>query len=147
MDEPTNKPQDDVRPVERSTQRPADMGANRQPAQDGTATGGFDLNNPTIISLLYLGSWVTGVTGIVGIVLAHVWQGDAAEWERSHYTYLIRTFWFGFLGAFVGALLTIVLIGFLILPAVAIWVAVRSVMSLIKAQKQEPMPDPETLLF
>ena len=33
------------------------------------ATSGFDLNRPTIISLLYLTSFITGVTGIVGVVL------------------------------------------------------------------------------
>ncbi len=36
--------------------------------------GGFDLNHPTIISLLYLGSFITGITGIVGIVLAYIWR-------------------------------------------------------------------------
>lgn len=33
---------------------------------------GFELNNPTIISLLYLASFVVGVTGIIGVVLAFV---------------------------------------------------------------------------
>jgi uncharacterized membrane protein len=108
----------------------------------------FDFNQPTIISLLFLGSFVTGISGLVGIVLAHVWQGDnQANWAASHFTYLIRTFWIGFAASIVAGLLTLVLIGFLLLPAIAIWVGVRSVMSLVKAQKQEPMPDPQTLLF
>lgn len=123
---------------------PSTTGSNPPPAN----SGGFDLNQPTIISLLFLGSYVTGFSGLVGIVLAHVWQGDnKADWASSHFSYLIRTFWFGFLGFFVAGLLSIVLIGFLLIPVVAIWVGVRSVMSLIKAQKQEPMPDPQTLLF
>ena len=112
------------------------------------ANNGFDLNQPTIISMLYLGSYVTGFSGLVGIILAHVWQADhQGTWAASHFTYSIRTFWFGFLGFIVAGLLTIVLIGIFLFPLVAIWVGVRSVMSLIKAQKQEPMPDPETLLF
>lgn len=109
---------------------------------------GFDFNQPTIINLLYLGSFVTGFSGLVGIVLAHVWQGDnQEEWAKSHFTYMIRTFWIGFIASIVASLLMIVLIGFLLLPIIAIWFGVRSVMSLVKAQKQEPMPDPETLLF
>ena len=111
-------------------------------------SGGFDFNQPTVISLCYLASFFTGITGLVGIVLAHVWQGDNQEpWAASHFSYLIRTFWFGFIGFFVAGILSIVLIGFLLMPVVAIWVGVRSVLSLVKAQKKEPMPDPETLLF
>jgi len=109
---------------------------------------GFDFNQPTIISLCYLGSFVTGITGLVGIVLAHVWQGDDQEaWAASHYSYLIRTFWIGFAASIVASILTFVLIGLLLFPVIAIWVGIRSVMSLLKAQKKEPMPDPETLLF
>ncbi len=115
----------------------------------GTPTNaGFDFNQPTIIALCYLGSFVTGISGLVGIVLAHVWQGDNQEnWAASHFSYLIRTFWIGFIASILASVLMFVLIGFLLFPLIAIWVGVRSVMSLIKAQKQEPMPDPETLLF
>jgi len=114
----------------------------------GPQSGGFDLNQPTIIALLYLASFITGVTGIVGVVLAHVWSNEPkAEWERSHYAYHIRTFWFGMLGMVIGFVLLIVLIGGLIMLAVGVWMAVRSVMSLINAQKQQPMPNPHTLLF
>ena len=106
------------------------------------------MNGPTIVAVLYLASFITGVTGIVGIVLAHVWQGEnRAPWEASHYTYLIRTFWFGLLGSVIGFILTLILIGFFVLLAVAVWVGVRSVLSLVRAQRAEPMPDPQTLLF
>lgn len=119
---------------------------NRPNLQPPAPAGGFDLNHPTIISLLYLGSFVVGVTGLVGIVLAYVWRSDdPGGWEQSHYTYLIRTFWFGLLGSVIGAVLSLVLIGIPILIAVAVWVIARSVIALLKAQKHEPMPNPETL--
>ena len=118
------------------------------PGSQPPAGNGFDLNQPTIISLCFIGSYFTGLSGLLGIVLAHVWQGDnQEEWAHSHFTYLIRTFWFGFIGIIVSAILVVFLIGLLLIPAVMIWVGVRSVLSLIKAQKREPMPDPETLLF
>lgn len=111
------------------------------------ATSGFEFNHPTIISLLYLASYFTGITAIVGVVLAFVWRGEATEdWERSHYQYLINTFWIGLAGTVVGALLIIVAIGFLVLAAVAVLVIVRSVMSLLNAQKHAPMPNPGTLI-
>ena len=123
-----------------------DTNSNR--SNTPTQAGGFDFNQPTIISLLFLGSYVTGLTGLVGIVLAHVWQSDnQEEWAASHFTYLIRTFWIGFAAFFVAGVLSIVLIGFLLMPLIAIWVGVRSVMSLIRAQKREPLPEPNTLLF
>ncbi len=115
-----------------------------EPAQ----TSGFDFNQPTIITLLYLGSFLTGVSGLVGIVLAHVWQGENREdWASSHFTYLIRTFWIGLVASVVSTILVLVLIGVPMLMAVAVWFGVRSVLSLVKAQKREPMPNPETLLF
>lgn len=113
-----------------------------------TTPNGFEFNRPTVISLLYLGSFVTGISGLVGIVLAHVWKGEnTVNWASSHFDYLIRTFWVGLAAGVVAMLLTFVLIGALLFPLIAIWVAVRSVMSLIKAQREEPMPDPNTLLF
>ncbi|QFT76651.1 hypothetical protein [Erythrobacter sp. THAF29] len=111
-------------------------------------SSGFDFNQPTIISLLYLGSFLTGVSGLVGIVLAHVWQGEnKEEWAASHFTYLIRTFWIGLVASIISIVLILVAIGFLLIPLVTIWFGVRSVLSLVKAQKREPMPDPDTLLF
>lgn len=111
------------------------------------ASAGFEFNHPTVISLLYLSAFVLGVTGIVGVVLAYVWKSEShAEWEASHYAYLIRTFWLWLIGMVVGAVLLIVLIGFLVWLAVAVLVVVRCVLSLVAAQKHEPMPNPETWL-
>lgn len=122
------------------------------PAPSSTPTpaagSGFDFNHPTIISLLYLASMVLGVTAIVGVVLAYVWKGEAhAAWETSHYQYLIRTFWIGLVGALVGVMLMIVLVGFLLLFAVGVLVLVRCVLSLVNAQKRQPMPNPESLFI
>jgi uncharacterized membrane protein len=119
----------------------------QEPTGAPVATSGFDLNHPTVISLLYLSSMVLGVTALVGLVLAYVWKGEAhAEWENSHYEYLIRTFWLGLIGAMVSVLLMIVLVGFLLMVAVGVLVVVRCVLSLINAQKHLPMPNPRTWL-
>lgn len=123
-------------PVQRDTGGP--------PAQES----GFDMNRPSIISLLYLAGFVTGITGLVGVVLAHIWQGETQEeWMRSHYTYLIRTFWIALVAGLIAFVLSFVLIGMLLFPLIAVWVGVRSVLSLVKAQRREPMPDPLTLGF
>ena len=119
----------------------------KEPVRHGN-TSGVDSNRPVIVGALYLASFLTGITGLVGVVLAHIWEGEArGTWMESHYTYLIRTFWFSVIFGIVAFLLMFVLVGFLLFPLIAIWFGVRSVLSLIKASKQEPMPDPKTLLF
>jgi len=109
---------------------------------------GFDLNKSTIIALLYLGGLVVGVTGLIGFILALVWKNEVADtWEESHLQYHIMTFVIGFVVGIIGVLLSFVLIGIPLLMALFVWFIVRSIMPLLKAQKQEPMPDPKTLLF
>lgn len=111
----------------------------------GAPSSGFDMNQPTIIVLLYLASFVVGLTSIVGVVLAFNWKGEAqGRWDESHYTYLINTFWIMLIGGVVGFFLLIVLIGLLIWLATVVLVIVRCVMSLQNAQKHLPMPDPTT---
>ncbi|MEQ1497285.1 MAG: DUF4870 domain-containing protein [Novosphingobium sp.] len=108
---------------------------------------GFDLNHPTIISLLYLSSFLLGITAIIGVVLAFVWRGETHEaWEDSHYQYLINTFWIGLIGSIVGFILLFVLIGVFVLLGVMALMIVRCVLSLVRAQKREPMPNPATWL-
>lgn len=129
------------------TPQPAPQAGPQAVPPPPASTSGFDFNHPTIISLLYISSAVLGITAIVGVVLAYVWKGEAhAEWETSHYEYLIRTFWIGLIGAVVSIMLMIVLIGFLLMVAVGVLVVVRCVLSLINAQKQQPMPNPGTWL-
>ena len=124
----------------------ADLGAGPAPTPPSAAsTSSFEFNHPTIVSLLYLSSAVLGVTAIVGVVLAYVWKGEThADWESSHYQYLIRTFWIGLIGALVSLVLMIALIGFLTMIAVGVLVLVRCVLSLVNAQKRQPMPNPDT---
>lgn len=121
--------------------------AGTAPAAPASQPVTFAMNHPTIISLLYLASFLTGVTCIVGVVLAYVWKGEAHEdWESSHYQYLINTFWIGFFGSIVSVMLMIVLVGFLTILAVMALVVVRCVLSLVNAQKSAPMPNPGTWL-
>lgn len=116
-----------------------------QPATGPATSTGFDFNRPSVVGLLYLSSFVLGVTALIGLVLAYVWRGEPhAEWESSHYTYLIRTFWLGLLGTLVSMVLMLALVGFVLIVGVAVLVIVRCVLSLVNAQKQQPMPNPET---
>jgi uncharacterized membrane protein len=109
--------------------------------------GQFDLNRPTLIALFYIGSVVFGPLAFVGAVMAYVSRGEQREaWEASHYQYLIRTFWIGFIGIMVSIALFAIFIGiFTLLGAIGL-VIVRSVTAINLAQKREPVPDPSVWL-
>jgi uncharacterized membrane protein len=113
-----------------------------------TTPNGFDMNKSTIISLLYIAGFFVGFTGLVGFVLTFVWKDEVAgTWEESHFQYHKMTFLIGLVVGIIGIILSIVLIGIPILLALAVWVLVRAIMALLKAQKQEPIADPKTWLF
>ena len=112
---------------------------------------GFDLNKPTIVALLHLLSAATGgLLGIVAAVLAYGWRDapDQPAWMRSHERYHIRTFWYSILFTVIGWLTWWILgLGFLILALIGIFVAIRSVLALLAAQRQAPVPNPEALIW
>jgi uncharacterized membrane protein len=67
---------------------------------------------------------LTGILGIVGVIVCYVKKDEAAgTWVASHLTWLIRTFWWSLLWAVVGwlVLLTLGLILIGIPIAIAIW--------------------------
>lgn len=118
------------------------------PSSTPNPSSSFDLNRPTIIALLYLASFLTGITSLIGLVLAYVWKSESGEdWTQSHYSFHIRTFWYGFLGSIICTILMLVLIGFLGFIALAVWVAVRTILAMLKAQRRESIPNPKTWLW
>jgi uncharacterized membrane protein len=107
---------------------------------------GEERNYTIIVHSLYLASVLFGITSIAGLVLSYLRRGPAPDWAETHYTYAIRTFWIGLLYAVISALLVIVVIGIPMLFAVGIWFIVRSVIGLVKALNNEPIPNPDTWL-
>jgi uncharacterized membrane protein len=100
-----------------------------------------------VVYALYLASLVLGVTALVGVVVAYVYQGEAPEALRTHYRYQIRTFWIGLLYAVVSGLLVVAFIGFLGLIFVAVWIIVRCVKGFQRLSQHQPIPDPATWLW
>jgi uncharacterized membrane protein len=97
-----------------------------------------------IVWVLYLASGITGITVIVGLVIAYVKRAELAGTPYgSHMTYAIRTFWLGLIGVIIGIVLTFVLIGIVVLIAVAVWMLYRMIRGLILALDGRAIPDPE----
>ncbi|MDG4882551.1 DUF4870 domain-containing protein [Mesorhizobium sp. WSM4884] len=103
--------------------------------------------NALVIYILYLASFVIGVTGIVGIVLAYINRGKAGGFVESHYTFLIRTFWIGLLYALISVVLMMLVIGFLLMFAVAVWFIARCILGIQALQRGEPVKNPQSWLL
>jgi len=102
---------------------------------------------PTIIYALYLANLVIPFTGLVGVIMAYVNKGGAAEFLQSHYQFQIRTFWIGLLYAVIGILTMAIIIGWLILLFTVIWLIVRCVKGFKYLNQKEPMPEPTSWMF
>jgi len=90
-----------------------------------------------------------GIVGIAGLIVAYVKRGDAqGTWVASHFTWLIRTFWFSFLWGVVGAVVLLVLgiiligipIALLIWAVASIWVIYRVIRGYLLFKESRPIP-------
>lgn len=119
-----------------------------------------DKTLPAVCYGLYLLAFATGITAIIGLVIAYAQRSSAGPTMHTHYTYLVRTFWGGLMFMLVGgvtmaigAILSIILIGFpimglawLILTAGSIWYAVRCIIGLVYLSRGEAHPRPYAVL-
>ena len=85
-----------------------------------------DRTMPAVAYALYLLAFATGITAVIGVILAYANQASAGPAMRSHNTFLIRTFWIGLawcilagLVLAVGIPLSFILIGIPLLTLVA----------------------------
>jgi uncharacterized membrane protein len=84
-----------------------------------------------IVYILMLVPFIVPVTHVVGLVMAYVSRDTAPDWLKSHYA----------------CLLCVVLIGFVLVPAVVVWYIVRCALGLSRLMRAEPYPTPESWTF
>lgn len=100
-----------------------------------------------IIYILYLVSLVVGVTALIGVVMAYVYRGEASPWLQDHYRWQIRTFWIGLMYTVLGAILSGIGIGFLVLLFALVWFIVRCVKGLQRLERRQPPANPASWWF
>ena len=93
----------------------------------------------TVVYALQAAGFFVGITWLVAVIVDYVKVDDAkGTWLESHYRWQIRTFWFGLLWGVIGGLLSLVLIGFFVLAADAVWIIYRIVKGWLRlAERRE----------
>lgn len=86
----------------------------------------FQDKTPLYIYFLYLAGLFVAPAALIGVVMAYINRGTDPSLD-SHYSSQIKTFWIGLAVLFVGFLLTIVIVGYLVLLAWFVWVIIKCV--------------------
>jgi len=102
---------------------------------------------PKLIYILFMANVIIPFLGLIGVVMAYVNKADAPEWLQTHYQFQIRTFWIGLLYLFVGALLSIIIIGYLVILFTVVWIIVRCVKGMKFLDAQQAHPNPTGWMF
>jgi uncharacterized membrane protein len=81
-----------------------------------------------------------GITWIVAVIINYVKRDDVkGSWLESHFSWQIRTFWWGLLWGAIGALLMFVLVGFAVWFAAAVWIIYRIVKGWLYLNDNKPI--------
>jgi uncharacterized membrane protein len=99
------------------------------------------------VYLLYGVGYFTGISALIGVIIAHVKVDDAEPVLRSHYRFQIRTFWIGLLYLAIGIPLCVALIGIPILGWWFIWSLIRIVKGILLLTEHKPIVNPGSWLF
>jgi uncharacterized membrane protein len=93
----------------------------------------------TVVYALQAAGFFVGITWLVAVIVDYVKREDAVgTWLESHFRWQIRTFWWGLLWGVLGGLLLLVLIGWLVLAANAVWIIYRIVKGWLRlAERRE----------
>ncbi len=97
-------------------------------------------NLTTAIYALYAASFFVGITALIAIIMNYVKKDDVAgTFLESHFRWQIRTFWFGLLWGVLGAITTLIVVGWFALVANGVWIIYRIVKGWLNLNDNKPM--------
>jgi uncharacterized membrane protein len=100
-----------------------------------------------IVYGLYFAGYLTAISALIGVIIAHVKVDDTDPVLRSHYQFQIRTFWIGLLYLAIGMPLSMVLIGIPVLVWWLLWSLIRIIKGIILVNERRPIAKPRSWLF
>ncbi|MEJ2619551.1 MAG: hypothetical protein P8163_04675 [Candidatus Thiodiazotropha sp.] len=93
---------------------------------------------------LQAASFLFVITLLIGVIINYVKRDDVkGSWLESHFRWQIRTFWFVLLWSIIGFITTVILVGYVILFANAIWLIYRIAKGWLNLRDSKP-PYPES---
>ncbi len=96
------------------------------------------------VYILYLVGFLTGITVLVGLIIAYLQRHQTDRVSQSHFQFQITTFWIGLLYFFLGLLTLHFAIGVLILLWWVVWTVIRCVKGLLALNLGEPIRNPNS---
>jgi uncharacterized membrane protein len=85
-------------------------------------------------------SFIWGLPAVVGLVINYVKRDDArGTVYESHFDWQIRSFWWGLVWAVIGAVLAILLVGFVVMFVAWVWMVYRVVKGWLKLTEGQPV--------
>jgi uncharacterized membrane protein len=110
-----------------------DKGPGKRPSSPQETKGLSPKTVTVLVYALQAASFAVGITLIIGVILNYIKREDVrGTWLESHFRWQIRTFWYSILWTVIGFLTAIVLIGYAVLFANAIWVIYRIIKGWIR---------------
>lgn len=100
-----------------------------------------------IVYILYFVAYFTGITALVGVIIAHIQVGSADPMLSTHYRFQIRTFWIGLLYVVIGTILTFAVVGIVVLFWWFVWSLVRNIKGVLALNEGKPIANPDSWLF
>jgi uncharacterized membrane protein len=93
-----------------------------------------------VVYALQAASFLVGMTFVVAVIINYVKRDDVrGTYLESHFRWQIRTFWYSLLWALVGILTLVLVVGYFVLVADAIWVVYRIVRGWLRVNDGKPM--------
>jgi uncharacterized membrane protein len=93
-----------------------------------------------IVYVLQIASIVLGVTLVAAVIINYLKRRDVeGTWLESHFRWQIRTFWWSLLWFGAGLALLVIVIGFFVLIAAAMWLLYRAIKGWLELEERRPM--------
>ena len=100
------------------------------------------------VYILYGLGFVTIISALIGVIIAHVKIGQSDPISQTHFQFQIYTFWFGLLYIVLGTVLFFVFfLGYLVLLWWFVWTIVRIIKGALLLNEGRPISNTSSWLF